>query len=263
MDGAGEIPFEEDARPERRGDALVLSLDSYEGPIEVLLDLARSQKIDLREISILQLVDQYVAFVESARELRLELAADWLVMAAWLALLKSRLLMPERPGETEAEETAEGLAFHLKRLDALKSVASALATRKRLGANWHARGAAAEGTVAEPRSWSDASLRDLLLAYLAEVDGNAPPEAPMLKPFDLSSVEEALARLAAALDGVAEWQSLRALVPQARTPLRTRSQLASHFVAALELAKTGKADIRQDEPFAPLMIRSRQEERAA
>jgi segregation and condensation protein A len=252
--GAG---FEEDpprASEDVEGE-LLLSLDGYGGPIDLLLALARDQKVDLARISILDLADQYLAFVAEARRLRLELAADYLVMAAWLAYLKSRLLLPEPdPQEPSGEELAEALAFQLQRLEAMQRAGERLMARPRLGRDVFARGAP-EGIRVVAHSVFEASLYDLLKAYgdirrRQEFGTWRPP------PLELFSLDEALERLSHLLGRMPDWTTLASFVPHgAGGPLTGRSALASTFLASLQLAKEGSLELRQDGAFAPIFLR--------
>ena len=201
MGQARTIGFDEDGRPPVREDgepALVVDVGGYEGPLDLLLDLARRQKVDLREISILALAEQYIAFVEEARRLRLELAADYLVMAAWLAYLKSRLLLPEPPKgeEPSAEDLATALADRLRRLELIRAAARALDARERLGRDFHARGAP-EPIAIRTRPLYEASLYDLLKAYAQQRQKQAASRVTMRRRLVWSLVEarEALERL--------------------------------------------------------------------
>jgi segregation and condensation protein A len=239
-------------------DAWVVDIDGWEGPLDLLLALARTQKVDLRQISVLQLAEQYLAHIESARRLRLELAADYLVMAAWLAFLKSRLLLPvdeTAEGPTGAE-LAERLAFQLERLEAMRNAAAQLMGRDRLGRDMFARGMP-EPVASIRHVRHTAHLIDLIQAYArVRTRDDFRPWA-----FDRDSVytmEAALDRLRGGLArGV--WTDLTDWLPVdwATTPARRRSARASLFAAALELVKQGGAELRQAETFAPLELRGR------
>jgi len=237
------------------GSRLTLVLDGYEGPLDALLDLARGQKVDLAKISILALVDQYLAFVERVRSTRLELAADHLVMAAWLAYLKSRILLPE-PDEEEpsGEELAAGLAFQLRRLEAMRAAAAALVVRPRLGLDRFVRGSP-EPIEALRTTTLDLDLSGLLRAY-ADVRGRGATSVLRVEPDYLHTIEEALERLSAMLGRMPDWTRLDALAPRGPGRLAARSAAAAHLAAALELARDGRLEIRQDRPFAPVWIRS-------
>ncbi|GEO36005.1 segregation/condensation protein A [Skermanella aerolata] len=234
---------------------LVLDLDGYEGPIDVLLTLARDQKVDLTRISILQLANQYLAFVAEARRIRLELAADYLVMAAWLAYLKSRLLLPEQDEEEPSgEDLAQALAFQLQRLEAMQEVGAKLVDRPRLGRDVFARGAP-EGIQVISRSIFDLSLYDLLKAY-TEHKRKEEYGTWRIQPTELYSMEDALQHLSEMLGRLPDWTSLASFVPGAAgDSLLSRSALAAHFVASLELTKAGKLELRQEGVFSPIYLR--------
>lgn len=256
---AANDSFEEDRRPATPdGEALlVLDIDGYEGPIDLLLTLAREQKVDLTRISILQLAEQYLAFVAEARRLRLELAADYLVMAAWLAYLKSRLLLPEPEEEQPSgEELAAALAFQLQRLEAMQNAAARLLARPQLGRDVFPRGAPEEVPVAEKRV-VDVTLYDLLKAY-GEHKRRQAGQGPLhIRPTELFSIEEAIQRLGALLGRLPDWTRLSAFLPKGwdGSSLKARSAIATTFVATLELAKAGEIELRQDGVFAPIYLR--------
>lgn len=235
-------------------DAPVLAVEGWEGPLDLLLALARRQKVDLRQLSLLALVEQYLAFVARARAARLELAADWLVMAAWLAYLKSALLLPaEAQSDPDPDELAERLRRRLARLEAMRGAAAALLARDRLGRDWWRRGAP-EGlaVVAEPR-WQ-ASLFDLVAAYGA-VRARTAVVVHQVADRPVVTLEEALGRLAALLGEAPGWAVLGSFLPPGLRPALRRSALASSFAAALELARQGRVELAQAAPFAPLMLR--------
>lgn len=243
------------------GEALVLDLDGFEGPLHILLELARGQKVDLREISILQLARQYLDFIDKARDLRVELAADYLVMASWLAWLKSRLLLPEKQKEDEpqAEDIAAHLAFRLQRLEAMRAAADQLFGRDQLGQEVFGRGAP-EGVRRRTTPVWEADLYDLLKAYGERRSITARSHVRFVAP-NILSLDDARVRLATAIKGHAEWRPLSNLLPHANTlgptPPPRRSVRASGFSASLELVKEGKAQIRQAAHFAPLWVRER------
>ncbi len=238
-------------------DVLLLDIDGYEGPIDLLLALARDQKVDLRQISILQLAEQYLTFVAEARRRNLELAADYLVMAAWLAYLKSRLLLPEAPDEDEPSgaDMAAALAFHLERLDAMRKAGERLFARSRLGDTVFARGAP-EGVRDIARPIYDVRLFDLLAAYGA-FSGRKTETRLEIHEAKLFSVDEALARLSYLIGAAADWQKLEAFLPPGLAdPLYRRSAVGSILVAALELTRQGKIRLRQDGgAFSPIRLR--------
>ena len=236
---------------------LVVDVDGYEGPIDVLLTLAREQKVDLKKISILALVEQYLIFIQAARRVKLELAADYLVMAAWLAYLKSRLLLPEPPEDDEpsGEMLAEALAFQLQRLEAMQQVAVKLMARPRLGRDVFPRGETLDVRVIK-KTVLDVTLYDLLSAYGAH---KAREETHVLHiaPTELHAVEDAVKRLEALLGGMVDWQSLTSFLPAALKPgIVTRSAIAATLIASLELAKSGQIEIKQTEPFGPVFVRA-------
>jgi segregation and condensation protein A len=235
----------------------VLDLDGYEGPIDLLLTLAREQKVDLSKISILALADQYLAFIDRQRQLRLEIAADYLVMAAWLAYLKSRLLLPQPPAgdEPEAAEVAAALEHRLKLLEAMQTAGRRLMARPLLGRDFFVRGAP-EGlaTVAVP-VWR-LGLYELLRAY---GDGHRRSTAAVLaiEPSAFHSMDEALRRLARFLGRVPDWRELTRFLPDERGGEQIRrSALAATLAAALELARDGRVELRQDRAFGPIWLRS-------
>lgn len=262
MTAESVLSFIEDEEREE-GTRFVVDLEGYEGPLDVLLTLAREQKVDLARLSILKLADQYLEFVALAREKHLELAADYLVMAAWLAYLKSRLLLPEEAtpeDETPTEELAAVLAFRLRRLEAMREVSHRLQDRPRLGYDIFAAGMP-EGVERAVRPVFQATLYDLLHAYgdhwrRREV-GHLRIEAP-----DLYSVDEALQRLRTLVGKTPGWFDLYRFLPKnLKEPLRTRSAISAHFVAALELARQGKIRLRQDGgAFSPLYLSRMEEE---
>jgi segregation and condensation protein A len=234
--------------------ALYLELDGWEGPLDLLLDLARRQKVDLRRISILGLVDQYLAYIERAEALRLELAADYLVMAAWLAYLKSALLLPrEEQEDPSPEELALRLQLRLQRLGAMREAAARLMARDRLGRDVFRRGAP-EGLRIERRSAWTCEWFDLVQAY-GQVKARTAPVVHMVRERPVMTLESALSRVAAMLGVSLDWIELREFLPVHADPRLRRSALASSFVAALELARTGKAELAQDEVFGPLRLR--------
>ncbi|MCK6418622.1 MAG: segregation/condensation protein A [Alphaproteobacteria bacterium] len=248
---------------EHAADALLLNIDGYEGPIDVLLELARHQKVDLTKISILQLVRQYLGFIERAQALDLELAAEYLVMAAWLAYLKSRLLLPRTP-EDEAQpgaaEMAEALQFQLRRLEAMKKAAQDLMTLPRLGQSVFARGAPEGLSVRTQARWT-LSLYDLLKSY-GEMQQRKEGATYDLPSFNLMTAEDAVARLTRMLGRLPRqglhsvWTTLESLLPEGiKDKLYARSTLASMLTAGLELVRQGKLEIRQDANFRPIYIR--------
>lgn len=249
-----DLDFDETLSAPAAEERLTLDLDGWEGPLDLLLALARTQKVDLKAISILALVDQYIAYIEAARELSVELAADYLVMAAWLALLKSAMLLPkEAQPDPSPEELALRLQLRLQRLAAMRDAGARLFARDRLGRDVFVRSAAEGLRVIRKRAW-DASLFDLMQAY-GVVQARTQPVVHMVARREVMTLDEALDRLSRLIGVALDWSDLAAfLPPDAHGPLR-KSALASSFVAALELARTGRIDLKQEEAFAPLMIR--------
>jgi segregation and condensation protein A len=240
---------------------LVVDLGAYEGPIDVLLALAREQKVDLTKISILQLADQYLAFIAAARQLHLEIAADYLVMAAWLAYLKSRLLLPEPQPDDEPSgaELAARLARQLQRLEAMQQAGIRLMARPQLGRDTVGRGAPEGLRVVAKVKW-DVGLYELLKAY---GEGRARTAGAVLeiRAAELYSMEEALERLAVLVGKVPDWRTLASFLPEGLAGgILERSAVAATFAASLELVRSGRLQLRQDIAFGPIYVRSRGEE---
>lgn len=237
---------------------LIVHLDGYEGPIDLLLTLARDQKVDLTKISILGLAEQYLSFIEQAHHLRLEVAADYLVMAAWLAYLKSRLLLPatEDDEEPTGAELAAALKYQLQRLEAMRTAVEGLFARPLLGRDVFARGAP-EGIRVTTRSLYDATLFEILQAYGATQRRRKP--APLrIEQMELFSMDDALGHLTHFLGKVMDWSALLSFLPEGlEDDLVRRSAVAATFAASLELVRSGKAEIRQDQLFGPIFFRSR------
>jgi segregation and condensation protein A len=238
--------------------SLHLRLEGYEGPLDLLLELARAQKVDLTKISIVELVDQYLAVIEGARRVRLELAADWLVMAAWLAWLKSRLLVPPDP-EEEAEDPellASRLAERLVELEAMRAASLWLGARPLLGRDIFGRGAPERLTV-EDRSSLAADLPALLQAYVAARRRALARRPYRPKPRKLWTVQDALARLSRLMGELPSWGVLQRFLPEEISdPVERRAALASTLVAGLEMARGGGIELRQDRAFGPILVRS-------
>lgn len=239
--------------------ALVVDVDGFEGPLDLLLHLARNQKVDLARISVLALVEQYLVFVETARALRLELAADYLVMAAWLAFLKSKLLIPKQPGEDgeSGEELAAVLQFRLKRLEAMRDAAARLVNRNRLGRDVFARGMPELVIVEKRNEWS-ATLYDLLTAYAVQRQRQAVNSVSIARRvvWSLKDARDLLTRMVGALS---DWTALdQFLVEYLVTPEDRATAIASSFAASLELIREGALEARQEAAFAPLYLRGRQ-----
>ena len=238
-------------------DTLTLTIDGWEGPLHLLLDLARRQKVDLRRISILALVDQYLEFVQRAGKMRLELAADYLVMAAWLAWLKSLLLLPRDPEvQPSPEELALRLQLRLQRLSAMREAGARLLARDRLGRDVFARGAP-EGLRTDRRMLWDCDLFALIQAW-GVIKQRTAPVVHMVHTRPVMTLDTAIARVEAMIGAAIEWTDLSRFLPSYEAggdPRRVRSALASSFAAALELAKQGKVELLQADTFAPLMLR--------
>ncbi len=235
---------------------LHLDLDGFEGPIDVLLTLARDQKVDLKKISILELADQYLAFVARARRLRLEIAADYLVMAAWLAYLKSRLLLPEPPadGEPSGAELAAALAFQLQRLEAMQKAGRELMALPQYGRDFFGRGLPEPVQVVEKPVYKLA-LYDLLKAY-GNYPGRRNEGLLQIAPMNLFSMDDALHRIGEMLGQVLDWTTLQHFLPPGlQRGLPRRAALAATFAASLELARTGRLELRQEQQFGPIFMR--------
>jgi segregation and condensation protein A len=234
---------------------LRVSLEHWEGPLDLLLSLARTQKVDLKRISILELVEQYLAVIARADALQLEVAADWLVMAAWLAYLKSALLLPRDPAEEPSpEEMALRLQLRLARLAAMRDAGARLMARDRLGRDVFPRGRP-EGLRVVRRARWDASLYDLLSAY-GRVSARTRPAMHIVADREVMTLEDALARVGRLVGARLDWTRLESFLPPLASPRLRRSALASSFLAALELARQGKVALRQDAPFAPLELKA-------
>jgi segregation and condensation protein A len=251
-------PFEQHEIRHLRPDQLVLDLDGFEGPIDLLLTLARDQKVDLAKISILELADQYLAFVAAARRIRLELAADYLVMAAWLAYLKSRLMVPAAPSDDEpsGEMMAALLQFRLKRLEAMRKAAMQLVNLPRLGRAVFARGAP-EPVRIERRNLWEASLYDLLKAYATQREKAEPQDYQLFERnvWSLAEAREILARL---IGESMDWVPLDAYLDRyLAAPEQRKTATASTFASSLELARQGQIELRQTLTFGPLLMRRR------
>ena len=237
---------------------LVLDLDGFEGPIDLLLSLSRDQKFDITTISILALADQYLAFIAEVQRVQLELAADYLVMAAWLAYLKSRLLLPDDQTEEQptGQQMAEALAFQLRRLESMQEAGQKLFQRSLLGRDVFAVGAA-EGVEVITEAVYEPSLYELLRCYGA-IRSRDTDTMLHIAPQELFSVEQAVDRLRHLLGSMPDWHDLSAFLPDdLKGSLMVRSALASTFAATLELVRQGQVELRQDEAFDPIYIRSR------
>lgn len=234
--------------------ALYIELENWEGPLDLLLDLARRQKVDLKSISILALVDQYIDYIEQAEALKLEIAADYLVMAAWLAYLKSALLLPKEEQEDPSpEELALKLQLRIARLGAMREAGARLMARDRLGRDVFSRGAPEGLRVLRKNHWQ-CNWYQLVYAY-GQVKLRTEPVVHMVAERPVMTLDSAIHRVSAMLGVSLDWMELRTFLPVDAEPRLKKSALASSFVAALELARLGKAEIRQEEIFGPLHLR--------
>jgi segregation and condensation protein A len=243
-----------DSPPVRQSDELNLSLDGWEGPLDLLLNLARAQKVDLAQISILQLVEQYLTYLAEARALKLEIAADYLVMAAWLAYLKSCLLLPKDPEQDPSpEEIALRLQLRLQRLDAMREAGARLLGRDRIGRDVFLRGAPEGLRLIRKAAWQVRAF-DLFAAYGA-VRARTQPAMHVVHARSVMTLDEAIERVGKMIGMALDWTVLESFLPLTDDPQLRRSALASSFLAALELARRGRLDIAQDEPFAPIRLK--------
>jgi segregation and condensation protein A len=254
--------FQEDAArvtDRLAAEALIVDVGAFEGPLDLLLTLSRTQKVDLRQISILALAEQYLAFVEKAKELRLELAADYLVMAAWLAFLKSRLLLPPDPEEEgpSGEELAAHLAFQLERLEAMRNAAARLMARDQLGRDFFARGIT-EDVQRVRRVKYTATLLDLMQGY-ARIRTRDDFRPFVMDRESVMTMEQSLDRMRRLIGFAGDWTDIASYLPDGweTDPDKRRSATAATFAASLELVKEGKVDMRQSDTFAPIHIRRR------
>lgn len=242
-------------------EALIVDVDGFEGPLDLLLTLSRTQKVDLRKISVLQLAEQYLVFVNSAKALRIELAADYLVMAAWLAYLKSRLLLPPDPQDDgpSAEDLAAHLAFQLERLQAMREAAAQLMARDQKGRDFFARGLIEDVTRIRVVKYT-ASLLDLMQGY-ARIRTRDEFRPFVMDRDHVFTMEQALDRMRGLIGYAGDWTDLVSYLPEGWEvdPGRRRSATAAHFAAILELAKRGQIEVRQGETFAPIHIRKKPE----
>ncbi|NOC82658.1 MULTISPECIES: ScpA family protein [Ruegeria] len=244
-------------------EALIVDVDGFEGPLDVLLTLSRTQKVDLRKISVLALAQQYLAFVEKARALRIELAADYLVMAAWLAFLKSRLLLPPDPEDEgpSGEELAAHLAFQLERLQAMRDAAARLMARDQLGRDFFKRGQGEDITRIRTVTYS-ATLLDLMQGY-ARIRTRDEFRPFVMDRDSVFTMEQALERMRPLIGFAGTWTDMETYLPDGwdSDPVRRRSATAATFAASLELVKEGHMEIKQSETFAPIQLRKRTETR--
>ena len=240
-------------------EALIVDVDGYEGPLDLLLTLSRTQKVDLRKISVLQLARQYLAFIEKAKALRIELAADYLVMAAWLAFLKSRLLLPPDPRDEgpSGEELAAHLAFQLERLAAMREAAAQLMARDQLGRDFFARGLPEDVMRLRTVRYT-ATLLDLMQGY-ARIRTKDDFRPFVMDRDRVYTMEQALERMRGLIGFAGDWSDLTTWLPEGweTDPVMRRSATAATFAASLELAKAGKIELRQGETFAPIQIRKK------
>ena len=255
-------PGAEDAP--RAGEALIIDVEGFEGPLDLLLALARTHKLDLRHVSVLALAEQYLSFISEAQKLRLELAADYLVMAAWLAFLKSRLLLPREKTDdnvASGEELAARLSFRLMRLQAMRDAAAQLMTRKRLGQDVFSRGMPETVKTIRERQYT-AQIFDLLKAYTTQRTRNTTHRAHVVKKRTVWSIKDARLRLEKLMgSSVGGWLQLDLFIEQYMpAPELSRTAIASSFGATLEMARDGLVDLRQEEPFAPIFMRRRASE---
>ena len=248
-----DAEFEE--RPIRQSDELNLSLDGWEGPLDLLLTLARGQKVDLAQISILQLVEQYLAYLAEARALKLEIAADYLVMAAWLAYLKSCLLLPKDPTQDPSpEEIALRLQMRLQRLDAMREAGARLLGRDRVGRDVFLRGAPEGLRLVRKSMWQVRDF-DLFAAY-GVVRARTQPAMHVVHARSVMTLEEALDRVGRMIGTALDWTFLESFLPSTQDPQFRRSSLASSFLAMLELARRGRLEFTQEEAFAPIKLKA-------
>ncbi len=253
--------FEEDNQSEKDEalnalHPLVLDLDGFEGPIDILLQLARDQKVDLTQISILDLANQYIVFIQQAHDLRLELAADYLVMAAWLAYLKSRLLLPAPQGDEEPNgaELAALLKFQLQRLQAMQDAGNSLMARPQLGVDFFVRGSPEDTGIIEKIDY-DVSLFEILKAY-ANTRAKSETKSLLIEHMELHSVEEAIKRLSSLLGEMPGWNELHQFLPNNLQPgILGRSAVVSLFAASLEMCREGKLELKQTDTFGPIYIK--------
>ncbi|MGR3453723.1 segregation and condensation protein A [Pseudooceanicola sp.] len=258
-----EDEFEEDAisvADRLAAEALIVDVEGYEGPLDLLLTMARTQKVDLMKVSVLQLARQYLAFVEKARALRIELAADYLVMAAWLAFLKSRLLLPPDPEEEgpSGEELAAHLAFQLERLAAMRDVAARLMARDQLGRDFFARGITEDVTRVRRVTYT-ATLLDLMQGY-ARIRTKDEFRPFVMDRAHIHTMEQSLDRMRKLIGFAGKWTDIASYLPDdwKRDRMSRRSAHAATFAASLELVKEGLVEIRQSDTYAPIQVRRRE-----
>jgi segregation and condensation protein A len=259
MSEATDDGFDTTVADRLAAEALIVDVDGFEGPLDLLLSLSRTQKVDLRKVSVLQLAKQYLAFVERAKALRIELAADYLVMAAWLAFLKSRLLLPPDPTEEgpSGEDLAAHLAFQLERLQAMRDVAARLMARDQLGRDFFARGVTQQVERVRKIEYT-ATLLDLMQGY-ARIRTRDEFRPFVMDRDAVFTMEQALERMRGLIGFAGTWTDISSYMPDGwdTDPVKWRSATASTFAASLELAKEGKVELRQSDTFAPIELRRR------
>jgi segregation and condensation protein A len=259
MNDATSDIFESSVADRLAAEALIVDVDGFEGPLDLLLTLSRTQKVDLRKISVLELARQYLGFVEKAKALRIELAADYLVMAAWLAFLKSRLLLPPDPTEDgpSGEDLAAHLAFQLERLQAMRDVAAKLMARDQLGRDFFARGITQDIERVRKVQYT-ATLLDLMQGY-ARIRTKDEFRPFVMDRDAVFTMEQALERMRGLIGFAGSWTDISSYMPEGwdADPVRWRSATAATFAASLELAKEGKVELRQSDTFAPIELRRR------
>lgn len=259
MNDATSDIFESSVADRLAAEALIVDVDGFEGPLDLLLTLSRTQKVDLRKISVLELARQYLGFVEKAKALRIELAADYLVMAAWLAFLKSRLLLPPDPTEDgpSGEDLAAHLAFQLERLQAMRDVAAKLMARDQLGRDFFARGITQDIERVRKVQYT-ATLLDLMQGY-ARIRTKDEFRPFVMDRDAVFTMEQALERMRGLIGFAGSWTDISNYMPDGwdADPVRWRSATAATFAASLELAKEGKVELRQSDTFAPIELRRR------
>lgn len=260
MNDAAKDGFDSSVADRLAAEALIVDVDGFEGPLDLLLSLGRTQKVDLRQVSVLQLARQYLAFVDKAKALRIELAADYLVMAAWLAFLKSRLLLPPDPEEDDpsGEDLAAHLAFQLERLQAMRDVAAKLMARDQLGRDFFARGVTQEVERVRKVHYT-ATLLDLMQGY-ARIRTKDEFRPYVMDRDAVFTMEQALDRLRGLIGFAGTWTDIATYMPDGwgADPARWRSATASTFAASLELVKEGKVEMRQSDAFAPIELRRKE-----
>jgi len=243
-----------DSKPVRQSDELTLTLGAWEGPLDLLLNLARAQKVDLAQISILELVEQYLTYLAEARALKLEIAADYLVMAAWLAYLKSCLLLPKDPEQDPSpEEIALRLQMRLQRLDAMREAGARLLGRDRVGRDVFLRAAPEGLRLVRKSAWQVRDF-DLFAAYGA-VKARTAPAMHVVHARSVMTLDEAIERVGRMIGAALDWTFLESFLPTTQDSKFRRSSLASSFLAMLELARRGRLEFVQEDAFAPIRLR--------